>query len=147
MQSTAFPLLLDSRQIVSNDMPDTIAAQQWKTKGCLDPMRRNISYLKAGGAMLRHRLNATEIIQTVRSRIPTPSQASERRILNLDQWKPKLEDSVEEALSSALVAQDKELARILQEVDKITKSLKSEAPDTDPQRHASPHRALCNQAV
>jgi diguanylate cyclase (GGDEF)-like protein len=106
-------------------------------------MRRNISYLKAGGAMLRHRLNATEIIQTVRSRIPTPSQATERRILNLDQWKPKLEDSVEEALSSALVAQDKELARILQEVDKLTKSLKSEAPDTQTLSDTLHRTALC----
>src|SRR6266853_2281019 len=106
-------------------------------------MRRNISYLRAGGAMLRHRLNATEIIQTVRSRIATPSQASERRILNLDQWRPKLEDSVEEALSSALVAQDKELARILHEVDKITKSLKSEAPDTQTLSDTLHRTALC----
>ena len=93
--------------------------------------------------MLRHRLNATEIIQTVRSRIATPSQASERRILNLDQWRPKLEDSVEEALSSALVAQDKELARILHEVDKITKSLKSEAPDTQTLSDTLHRTALC----
>jgi diguanylate cyclase (GGDEF)-like protein len=99
--------------------------------------------MKAGGPMLRHRLNATEIIQTVRSRIPTPSQASERRILNLDQWRPNLEDSVEEALSSALVAQDKELARILQEVDKLTKSLKSEAPDTQTLSDTLHRTALC----
>jgi diguanylate cyclase (GGDEF)-like protein len=93
--------------------------------------------------MLRHRLNATEIIQTVRSRIPTASEASERRILNLDEWKPKLEDSVEEALSSALVAQDKELARILQEVDKLTKSLKSETPDTQTLSDTLHRTALC----
>jgi diguanylate cyclase (GGDEF)-like protein len=93
--------------------------------------------------MLRHRLNAAEIIQTVRSRIPTPIQASERRILNLDQWKPNLEDSVEEMLSSALVAQDKELARILLEVDKITKSLKSDAPDTQTLSDTLHRTALC----
>jgi diguanylate cyclase (GGDEF)-like protein len=106
-------------------------------------MSRNISYMKAGGATLRHRLNASEIIQTLQSRIPTPSQGSERRILNLDQWKPNLEDSVEEALSSALVAQDKELARILQEVDKITKSLKSDAPDTQTLSDTLHRTALC----
>jgi len=106
-------------------------------------MRRNIAYIKAGGATLRQRLNANEIIQTVRSRIPTPSQAAERRILNLDQWKPKLEDSVEEALSSALVAQDKELARILQEVDKLTKSLKSDVPDTQTLSETLHRTALC----
>ena len=93
--------------------------------------------------MLRHRLNATEIIQTVQSRIPTSGQASERRILNLDEWKPRLEDSLEEALSSALVAQDKELARILQEVDKLTKSLKSETPDTQTLSDTLHRTALC----
>src|ERR1700730_14303914 len=116
--------------MVSNATRGTIAAQQSKTKGCPDSIMRNISYMRAGGATQPRRLRASEIMQTVRSRIPTPSQASERRILNLDQWRPNLADSVEEMLSSALVAQDKELARILQEVDKITKSLKSDAPDT-----------------
>ena len=47
-----------------------------------------------------------------------------------DRWKYGAEDSVEDALSSALVAQDQELARILQEVDKISKTLKSATPDT-----------------
>lgn len=93
--------------------------------------------------MLRHRLNAAEIIQTMQSRIATSTQGSERRILNLDQWRPKLEDSVEEALSSALVAQDKELAGILQEVDKITKSLKSDAPDTQNLSETLHRTALC----
>ena len=93
--------------------------------------------------MQQCRLRASEIIQTVRSRIRTPSQASERRILNLDQWRPNLEDSVEEMLSSALVAQDKELARILQEVDKISKSLKSEAPDTQTLSDTLRRTALC----
>jgi diguanylate cyclase (GGDEF)-like protein len=106
-------------------------------------MRRNISYMRAGGATQPRRLRASEIIQTVRSRIHTASQASERRVLNLDQWRPNLEDSVEEMLSSALVAQDKELARILQEVDKITKSLKSDAPDTQTLSDTLHRTALC----
>jgi diguanylate cyclase (GGDEF)-like protein len=93
--------------------------------------------------MQSRRLSTSEIIQTVRSRIPKPSQSSERRILNLDQWRPNLEDSVEEMLSSALVAQDKELARILQEVDKITKSLKSDAPDTQTLSDTLHRTALC----
>ncbi|HXC61386.1 MAG TPA: GGDEF domain-containing protein [Nitrospiria bacterium] len=37
---------------------------------------------------------------------------------------------MDEALSSALMVQDRELASILQEVEKISASLKSEAPDT-----------------
>jgi two-component system cell cycle response regulator len=54
-----------------------------------------------------------------------------------------MEDSVDEMLSSALVAQDKELARILQEVDKISKSLKSEAPDTQTISNTLQRTVLC----
>jgi diguanylate cyclase (GGDEF)-like protein len=46
-------------------------------------------------------------------------------------------------LSSAVVAQDKELARILQEVDKISKSLKSEAPDAQALTNTLQRTALC----
>jgi diguanylate cyclase (GGDEF)-like protein len=46
----------------------------------------------------------------------------------LERWKPNLDDSIDEMLSSALVAQDKELARILQDVDEISKTLKTDAP-------------------
>jgi diguanylate cyclase (GGDEF)-like protein len=57
-------------------------------------------------------------------------QAMDRKILSLERWKPNLDDSVDEVLSSALVAQDKELARVLQDFDQISKSLKSNAPET-----------------
>jgi diguanylate cyclase (GGDEF)-like protein len=53
----------------------------------------------------------------------------------LERWKPNLDDSIDEMLSSALVAQDKELARILQDVDEISKTLKMDAPKT---------QTLCN---
>jgi two-component system cell cycle response regulator len=48
----------------------------------------------------------------------------------MDGQRPNLEDSLDEMLTSALVAQDKELTLILQEVEKISKSLKSGVPDT-----------------
>jgi two-component system cell cycle response regulator len=54
-----------------------------------------------------------------------------------------MEDSLEEMLSSALLAQDKELARILQEVDKISKSLKSEAPDNQTISDTLQRTVLC----
>lgn len=41
-----------------------------------------------------------------------------------------MEDSLDETLSSALLAQDKELASILHEVDRISKSNKSEAAES-----------------
>src|SRR5712675_2944551 len=58
------------------------------------------------------------------------AQVSKRRMLSHDRWKSDPEDSLDDMLSSALVAQDKELARILLELDKISRTLKSEKPDT-----------------
>ena len=105
-------------------------------------MTRNIRYLRAGG-VAPGRIRSSDIAQTVRSRFPAPSQASERRILSLDQRRPNLEDSVDEMLSSALVAQDKELAHILEEVDKISKTLKSQAPDAQTLSNTLQRTVLC----
>src|SRR5260370_14306697 len=58
------------------------------------------------------------------------AQVSKRRMLSHDRWKSDSEDSLNDMLSSALVAQDKELAHILLELDKISRTLKSEKPDT-----------------
>jgi len=74
----------------------------------------------------RHR--AKSGMQGVPSLLQEANQASDRRILSLERWKPNLDDSIDEMLSSALVAQDKELARILQDVDEISKTLKTDAP-------------------
>src|SRR6266436_3089506 len=106
-------------------------------------MRGNIPYLNAGGATQPRRLHTREITQSVRRRISTPSQASERRILSMDRRRPNLEDSFDEMLSSALVAQDKELARLLQEVEKISKSLKSEALDSQALKNTLHRTVLC----
>jgi len=106
-------------------------------------MRRNIPFLRSRGAFQPNRLRPNEIAESVRSRIPTRSPTSDRKILSLDRWKPNLEDSVDEMLSSALVAQDKELACILQEVDKISKSLKSAAPDTQALSNTLQRTVLC----
>lgn len=92
-------------------------------------MRRKISYLKPRGALRPVHLIASEITQTGHSRIPSLGQTSGRRILSFHHSKFNLEDSLDEMLSSALVAQDKELAGILRGVDQISKALKSEAPD------------------
>ena len=54
-----------------------------------------------------------------------------------------MEDSLDEMLSSGLIAQDKELARILHEVDQISKALKSEAPDAQTLGNTLKRTALC----
>ena len=88
-------------------------------------------------------MRASEIAQAGHSRIPSLGQTSGRRTLNLDQSRLNLEDSLDEMLSSALVSQDKELARILREVDQISKTLNSEAPDTQTLGKTLKRTALC----
>ena len=80
--------------------------------------------------MAPDRLRASKIAQALWSRISAPNQTSKRRIVSVNRWKANLEDSVDDMLSSAVVAQDKELARILHEVEKISKTLKPETPET-----------------
>ena len=96
-------------------------------------MRRNHSFLTAGGIAMPRRHRARSARQGIPALLQEASQ--DRRILSLERWKPNLDDSIDEMLSSALVAQDKELARILQDVDEISKTLKMDAPKT---------QTLCN---
>lgn len=81
--------------------------------------------------------------QATQSLILASSQASDRRILSLERWKPNLDDSIDEMLCSALVAQDKELAQILQDVDQISKTLKSNAPETQTLCNTLKRTVLC----
>ena len=106
-------------------------------------MRRNVSYNSTEDTMPPGRLRASEITQTVRSRIPPSGQVSDRRILSLDRWESNLYDSVDEMRSSGLVAQDKKLARILHEVDQISEALNSEAPDIQTLSDTLQRAVLC----
>jgi diguanylate cyclase (GGDEF)-like protein len=94
-----------------------------------------------GGADLV-RFRARKAPQAVCSRTSAPGQASDRRILYLERRKPN-EESMDEMLSSALVAQDKELARILEEVDHISKALRSGDPDTETIHNSLQRAVLC----
>lgn len=67
-------------------------------------------------------------ISAGRSRISRSLEESNRRVRSLEKWNPNSEDSVDDVLSSALLAQDKELARVLHEVENLSKTLKSESP-------------------
>ena len=101
-------------------------------------MRTNIPYLNLRPGESEGRLRADE---TIRSR--TPKQASGNRVLSMDRNRLNVQDSVDEMLSSAVVAQDKELAHILEEVDKISKQLRSAAPDTETLSNSLQRTVLC----
>jgi diguanylate cyclase (GGDEF)-like protein len=108
-------------------------------------MRRTIPILTAGGAILsgRLRVRPSEIKQTVRSQTPARGQESERRISILDRRRATFEDSVDDVVSSALMAHDKELSRILREVNQISEALKAETPDTQTLSNTLQRTVLC----
>lgn len=60
---------------------------------------------------------------------PRPMQGASRRVLYISERRRSTEKMIEELLSSAMVASDVELRRILLELDNIAKILKSEGPD------------------
>jgi diguanylate cyclase (GGDEF)-like protein len=93
-------------------------------------MRTNNSYFGAGSVMASKRLYDDEIAQSGSSAIPRSGEASKRRILSLDRWRPKVEEYVEEMPPSSLDEHERELARILDEAEQITEALKSGDPDT-----------------
>ena len=106
-------------------------------------MRRNASSLTAGRAIASDRMSAVDIACNSRTPMAQYIKASKRRTLGEERWNYGGDDSVEDMLSSALVAQDKELAHILQEVDKISKTLKSASPDTRTLSHTLQRTVMC----
>lgn len=106
-------------------------------------MRRNLNYLKEGNTFAIGRLRSSDASRSARAHNSPPRQTSAGRVLSLDRWRPNFEDSVNEELSSALVAQDKELASVLQEVERISKAIKSEAPNTQALASTLERTILC----
>jgi diguanylate cyclase (GGDEF)-like protein len=73
-----------------------------------------------------------------------PTKRPNRRVLVMDKHhKLDSRKSWNEGLNSALLAQDKKLARILQEVDDISKDLKSNPPDAQILSEALHRTVLC----
>jgi diguanylate cyclase (GGDEF)-like protein len=72
-------------------------------------------------------MKSGEAAHARRSRIP---QSSSRRVIRLDRSLRAADEAIEESLSSALLASDGELDQILHEVEEISKSLKSDTPDS-----------------
>lgn len=56
-------------------------------------------------------------------------RTSSRKLLSFKHWNRGSEQSVEETLSTAMLASDNELGRVLEEIDQISKALKSDGAD------------------
>jgi diguanylate cyclase (GGDEF)-like protein len=77
------------------------------------------------------------------SPISQPRQAQENNILNVDRRKINLDDSEEEKLASALAAQDRELASVIEEVDRVSAALKTDAPDAEALSNTLRRTVMC----
>jgi diguanylate cyclase (GGDEF)-like protein len=75
--------------------------------------------------------------QAARLTAALPKQISNRKIIAMSRKKGPADSGLVENLSSALRAADSELGQILQEVDEISKLLKSDHPDTQTMRVAT----------
>jgi diguanylate cyclase (GGDEF)-like protein len=106
-------------------------------------MRRIIPYQRTAGAMPRRRLRPGEITHAVRSRIPTPGEASERRVLSLDGRKANLDNSLDKMLSTAVLGRGKELASMLRRVDQFSKASKSDTVGTQTLSDALQRTVTC----
>jgi diguanylate cyclase (GGDEF)-like protein len=66
-----------------------------------------------------------------------PARSSSRRVLPIDRWNKRSDTNLEDALSTALVASDDELGRLLHEVEEISNTLKTKTPDEQAVRLAA----------
>jgi diguanylate cyclase (GGDEF)-like protein len=82
-------------------------------------------------------LHADKSSQTTRFTTELPKQIPNRKVLAMGRKNNPLENGLAENLSSALQAADSEFGQILQEVDEISKLLKSDHPDTQTMRGAT----------
>jgi diguanylate cyclase (GGDEF)-like protein len=82
-------------------------------------------------------LQAQNGSQVTRLRAGLPKHVSNRKVLSMRRKNGPAENGLTENLSSALRASDSEFGQILQEVDEISKLLKSDHPDTQTMRVAT----------
>jgi diguanylate cyclase (GGDEF)-like protein len=82
-------------------------------------------------------LHAEKSSQVTRSTTSSPKLVSNRKIITMSRKNGGPENGLSENLSSALRAADSEFGQILQEVDEISKLLKSDQPDTQTMRVAT----------
>jgi diguanylate cyclase (GGDEF)-like protein len=76
-----------------------------------------------------------------RSTTAVPNQRSKRKVLSMDRRKRSTEKGLDAMLYTALLSADSELGQIVHEIDAISNSLRSDAPDPHFHRVA-PHPAV-----
>jgi diguanylate cyclase (GGDEF)-like protein len=82
-------------------------------------------------------LQAENSAQATRLKTELPKQISNRKVLAMGKRNGPTDNGLTDSLSSALRAADSEFGQILQEVDEISKHLKSDHPDTQTMRVAT----------
>jgi len=92
---------------------------------------------------LRESQSGASDAQTSRLRTDVLTARSSRRVLSIDRKTGPLEGGLEETLSSALRAADSEFGQILQEVDDISKLLRSDRTDSQTIRLAAHPAVWC----
>jgi diguanylate cyclase (GGDEF)-like protein len=90
-----------------------------------------------------HELPAGNQVQDPASQPGSPNHKSNHKILAMARKNGAKSEGLEEILSAALRSSDNELGQILYEVDAISKSLKSDAPDMQTVRAASHPAVWC----
>jgi diguanylate cyclase (GGDEF)-like protein len=74
---------------------------------------------------------------SITDRVPHPPvRTSNRKLLSFDRWNQDSEQSVDQILSTAMLASDSELGRVLDEIDQISKALKTDGDDSEAVRVA-----------
>src|SRR5229473_752644 len=134
--TTTHPRFRSTRGITCTENADLTRLRAARGNGTM-VLRVRISRLLAGGAMPLHKSlvhTGTEIgmfkADLVAQRLP-------RRVLSIDRKNRLAENGLAENLSAALQAADSEFSQILQEVDEISKLLKSDHPDAEAMRVAA----------
>src|ERR1700720_246375 len=90
---------------------------------------RRLSLLLTGGAMRILESQSNTATQTSPFRADLVPQRSRRRVLSIERKNSPAEVGLEESLSTALRASDAEFGQILQEVDEISKLLRTHRTD------------------
>jgi diguanylate cyclase (GGDEF)-like protein len=101
------------------------------------PCKAALWSLLAGGVMLIPESRVENGPEVARLRTALPKQIANRKVIAMGRKNGPGESGLAENLSSALQAADSEFGQILEEVDEISKLLKSDRPDTETMRVAT----------
>jgi len=104
-------------------------------------MKRAIPFLLERDRLAGDPLPSSHVVWKTRSRKRALDQASGRGILA--RGRPKSGESLEEMLTSAILFQDKELSGIVQEVDELLKTIKTDTPQAQAVSNTLERTVLC----